>query len=88
MSESDDPTTDTDEETPDERAKRKRKTTEKPKDKCLRLPCQDPALISTEEFSRALLPQKYNKYMTSEILLPRCWSRNLPSQYRHITAWP
>ena len=85
MVESDDPDTETDAESPDIRAIHECKITKSSTERCLRLPCQDPALISTEEFTRALLPQKYKRYMTSSILLPRTWSKDLEPKYRTIT---
>ena len=86
MAESDDLDTETDDESPDIRAVHECKTTKRPTGQCLRLPCQDPALISTKEFSPALLPQKYRQYLTSSILLPRTWSKDLERKYmRTIT---
>ena len=88
MSESDDPSTDTDVESTVNRAEQKCKTANKPTVQCLRLPCQDPALILTNKLSPALQPQNYRLYMKSKILLPRTWSRDLEHKYKRITNRP
>ena len=85
MAESDDPVTETDDESPVIRAKHTRKTPKTHTVECLRRLCQDPARISSEEFSRALAPQRYRRYIRSQILLPRTWSRDLEPKYRKVT---